>query len=79
MILSLLPCYFFLRNKAPTAPSNLNKKEDKTTNIIRVMKKILANRNFICCLMAYSVYLGLVKSIVLILPFMFKAAGYGKQ
>lgn len=42
------------------------------------MKKLLTNHNFIWCLLAYSVYLGLVKSLVLILSFIIKASGHGK-
>lgn len=39
--------------------------------------KLFKNRNFLLCLFAFSLYLGLIKSIVIILPYMFKAFGLG--
>ncbi|CAD8138646.1 unnamed protein product [Paramecium pentaurelia] len=78
MVLTLIPCLFFLRSTAPTPPSELVKKEEKTANTKKTILKILSNHNFQCCLLAYSVYLGLVKCLVLILPYLFKPAGYGK-
>ncbi|CAD8142845.1 unnamed protein product [Paramecium octaurelia] len=78
MVLTLIPCFFFLRSAAPTAPSALVQKEEKQGNIKKTIIKILSNHNFQCCLLAYSVYLGLVKCLVLILPYLIRPAGYGK-
>lgn len=40
------------------------------------LKRVLQRKEFIKCLVSYSIYIGVLKSVGIILPYMFKAFGF---
>ncbi|CAD8136529.1 unnamed protein product [Paramecium octaurelia] len=77
--IALLPCLLTLKNNPPTPPSELVKQEEKSKNIKRTLIKIFTNKQFLFCFQAYALFMGLTKSLMIVLAFLLKACGQGKE
>ncbi|CAD8138414.1 unnamed protein product [Paramecium pentaurelia] len=75
----LLLCLFTLKNNPPTPPSELVKQEEKSKNIKKTLIKIFSNKQFLFCFQAYALFMGLTKSLMIVLSYLFKACGQGKE
>ncbi|CAD8102920.1 unnamed protein product [Paramecium sonneborni] len=75
----LLLCLFTLKSNPPTPPSELVKQEEKSKNIKKTLFKIFSNRQFLFCFQAYALFMGLTKSLMIVLAYLFKACGQGKE
>jgi Na+/melibiose symporter-like transporter len=67
--LLMVPCFCFLRTKAPTPPSALAN-TDKPIKVLSALKELFKNTNFILAFISFSIFFGFMKAFNIILPYM---------